>query len=652
MKNSYKKVTVLLLLSFFSLCTFAQKVTILDHKDKIRLTPLTNLNSNFRETNLSITPDGKYLYFMSVRGQQSWSNQYMTYKGQRVYDGDIWYTQKINGKWKSPSCLPYGINTNSGEDEPNISPDGKTVTFQSWKSFWELDGGPYYSARMNGNSWGKPFGLGGGITDFFVTTDNRATDGMTMSPDGKTFIVACGVDYDRKMDLYISKKKASGWTFLQKLPVSTSGDERSVFIAADGKTIYFASDGYKGFGGLDIFKAEITADGSLGEIINIGAPFNTAEDDYGFILTQDGKEAYFIRDGDIYFADLTQADDRIKPTVTVTLSGIVKDEDTGKGVPQADILIVDTKTGKTAYKIKAKNTGKFSITLPNEEKRYTVIAASDGYPSDSKELETERTDFEHSYQVNFTLKADGEGPSAYTPPPPPEPPKPQKVYPKGPFNKIKPEIAPRIRVNSKVPSDLASYDIAKSDENPYSFDGYATNHLILLLDASGSMASRDRLPLLKNTLKELLQYMRPEDRISVIVYSGQVAVAAECVSSSKSEDLEKVMNRINAGGGTHGKKGLKKAFDLAKTYYIEGGNNRIIMATDGAFDVEKLNGLAGKMAHHNIFLSVFGFGKPKKEVEDKLEELAIRGNGNYANINSENVEAALLKELKAFKAFK
>ncbi len=321
-------------------------------------------------------------------------------------------------------------------------------------------------------------------------------------------------------------------------------------------------------------------------------------------------------------------------------------------MPQADVLIVDAKTGKTAYKIKAKNTGKYSLTLPNDEKKYLVIAASDGYPSDTKELETERTDFEHSYQVNFTLKSDGEGPSAYIPPPPPEPEKPKKKLPIGKVSTIIAEKAPLIKVKGSIPPSFPEYDISKSDENPYSFEGYATNHMILLLDASGSMSSRDRLPLLKNTLKELLQYMRPEDRISVIVYSGQVAVAAECISSSRADELEKIMSRINAGGGTHGKKGLKKAFELAKTYYIEGGNNRVIMATDGAFEVEKLNALAGKMAHHNIFLSVFGFGKPKKDVESKLHELAIRGNGNYANINSENVEAALLKELKAFKSFK
>ncbi len=631
---------------------YAQKVTILDHKDKIRLTPLTVLNSNYRETNLSITPDGKYLYFMSVRGQQSWSNQYMTYKGQRVYDGDIWYSQKIGGKWKNPSCLPYGINTNSGEDEPNISPDGKTVTFQSWKSFWELDGGPYYSARMNGNSWGKPFGLGGGITDFFINTENRATDGMTMSPDGKTFVVACGVDYDRRMDLYISRKKASGWTYLQKLPVSTSGDERSVFIAADGKTIYFASDGYKGFGGLDIFKAEITADGTVGEIINIGAPFNTPDDDYGFILTQDGKEAYFVRDGDIYFADLTQADERIKPTVTVTLSGIIKDENTGKGIPQADILILDTKTGKTAYRIKSRNSGKYSLTIPNENKQFTIIALSAGYPSEQKELDTEQTDFEHSYQVNFSLTPDLEEPSILPPPLPLEPPKPIKKYPNTPIARINLKAVPKIVVNAPIPISLPIYDIGIADETPYSFEGYATNHLILLLDASGSMARPDKLPLLKNTLLELIQYMRPIDHISVIVYSGQVSVAAECVSSKDADEIIQIMNRIHAGGGTHAKKGLKKAFDIAKKHYIEGGNNRIIMATDGAFEVSKLNGLAGKLANRQVFLSVFGFGKPTKQIREELEGLAIRGNGNYANISPDNIEKSLLKELKAFKSFK
>ena len=311
---------------------FGQKAaTILDHKDRIRFRKMSELNSSYRETNLSITPDGRYLYFVSFRGGQAWSNSYMQWRGDSLFDGDIWFTEKVNGNWSRPQVLPYGINTHTGEDEPNISPDGRTVYYQSWLRNWEFRGGPYYKVSKSGNGWGRPQGLGGGITNFYLRTGFNATDGMTMSSDQKTFIVATGKDYNAPMDLYFSQKTSQGWTYCKRLAVSTLGDERSVFLAGDGKTLYFASDGYDGYGGLDIFKTTIQSDGSIGEVINIGKPFNTPKDDYGFILTADGNEAYFIRDGNIYFADLKEADERIKPSgelkseVKITLKGSVKE---------------------------------------------------------------------------------------------------------------------------------------------------------------------------------------------------------------------------------------------------------------------------------------------------------------------------------------
>lgn len=633
----------------------AQKVTILDHKDKLRVTKLDILNSRYRETNLSITPNGKYLYLMSVRGEQPWSNQYMSYKGQLVYDGDIWYSKKgSNGKWQKPICLPYGINTGQGEDEPSISPDGRVVTFQSWKSFWQIDGGPYYSARLNGDAWSQPEGLGGGITRFFNDTENRATDGMSISPDGKKFIVACGTDYDGKMDLYMSKKTASGWSYLQRLPISTSGDERSVFIAADGNTIYFASDGYKGFGGLDIFKAELKADGSVGEVVNLGAPFNTPDDDYGFILTKDGKEAYFIRDGDIYFADISNVDERLKPQVHVYVNGLVKDAQSKKALKGVEVLIVDAQSEKLIEKLTTKADGKFSLMLPNQNKAYKVIALTNGYPSEERELEVDKTEFDHSYQLNFNLSKDAEVGSLLSSPQVVEEPQeelpPPKKYPEIDIKHIAPSAAPPLaqKISPPVFNELR----LEVPENPYSFEGYATNHLVLLLDVSGSMGTKDKMPLLKQSLKNMAAFMRPEDRITIITFSGSVKIWAESLSAAEGKAIEKTLNQIRAGGSTQHRKGMQRAIDVAKDYYLSGGNNRIIMATDGAFDVDGLNKLVSKSAKEGIFVSVFAFGKPNKETKQKLENLAGKGNGNFVEINPDNVDEALLKEAKAFKAIR
>ena len=121
MKSAFPFVCFLLIILQAPSLFAQRKATILDHKDRIRVTRLGILNSRHRETNLSVTPDGNYLFFMSLRGAQKWSNVYMTFKGDSVFDGDIWYSRKVQGKWTLPKCMPYGINTSQGEDEPNIS---------------------------------------------------------------------------------------------------------------------------------------------------------------------------------------------------------------------------------------------------------------------------------------------------------------------------------------------------------------------------------------------------------------------------------------------------------------------------------------------------------------------------------------------------
>jgi len=333
---------------------------ILDHKDKIVIQKIDAVNSYARETNLSISPDGKYLYFMSDRGGQIWSGYSGTYKGKPRYDGDIWFSTKSENGWRKPTCLGIGVNTSSGEDEPMISQDGQYVVFQSWKYNWKVTGGPYYMSELNGSRFTNTRGLGGGINKFILTEyiksgNTYATDGAAMSADGKTFLLCCGKYYDGNLDIYISRKVNGVWSYMKKLPISTTGDERSVFIAGDGKTIYFASDGYKGFGGLDVFKTTLNDDGTCGEVINIGAPFNTAKDDYGFITTASGDESYFVREGDIYFANTSEADGDLKPEVTILISGTVKKEN-GEAV-QMHLELIDGQSKEKISTSKSNSTG-------------------------------------------------------------------------------------------------------------------------------------------------------------------------------------------------------------------------------------------------------------------------------------------------------
>ena len=129
------KTLLLLLMLHNSNFTSAQSIKIINNPSSLEPISLDMLNSPFREINLSITPNGKYLFFMSLRGGNPWSTEgYSIYRGEPRFDGDIWYSKKMNNQWTDPICMPEGVNTSSAEDEPNVSPDGNFVLYQSWNS--------------------------------------------------------------------------------------------------------------------------------------------------------------------------------------------------------------------------------------------------------------------------------------------------------------------------------------------------------------------------------------------------------------------------------------------------------------------------------------------------------------------------------------
>lgn len=354
----------------------------------IKPTELSVLNSPQRDINLSITPNGRFLYFMSGRGQQSWSHTTTSYKGRPEADGDIWYSEKKNGNWAAPICLQAPINTGNGEDEPNISADGQTVYFQSWRDDWASSGGPYYRAELHGDQWENPRGLGSGITRFFRGTGFSATDGMAVAPNGRVLVVACGRQYDGPMDLYVSWRNEEGvWSVPERLDVSTPRDERSVFIGADSKTLYFASDGWGGFGKLDIFKTTLEGGTTTGELINIGKPFNTADEDYGFVLDAPRNDVYFVREGDIFYANLgNNVDARIKPEAVVIINGTVREK--GKGPLESNLFFRHNETEEVLTKARSNAlSGEYSMSLPRYPGEYTLrVNFPDGYPSIEKKV--------------------------------------------------------------------------------------------------------------------------------------------------------------------------------------------------------------------------------------------------------------------------
>lgn len=164
------------------------------------------------------------------------------------------------------------------------------------------------------------------------------------------------------------------------------------------------------------------------------------------------------------------------------------------------------------------------------------------------------------------------------------------------------------------------------------------SNIVFLLDVSGSMNNPNKLPLVKSSLKLLLEKLRPEDRVAIVVYAGNSGLVLPSTSCSEKEEILKALDNLRAGGSTAGGTGLKLAYKVAEENFITNGNNRIVLATDGDFNVgQSSNGDILRLVENHrdkgIGISVLGFGMGNYK-DDKMEIIANKGNGNYAYIDN------------------
>lgn len=164
------------------------------------------------------------------------------------------------------------------------------------------------------------------------------------------------------------------------------------------------------------------------------------------------------------------------------------------------------------------------------------------------------------------------------------------------------------------------------------------SNIVFLIDVSGSMYDQNKLPLLKSSLKMLLGKLKAEDKVSIVTYASGTAVALKPTSVREREQIEKVLDGLEASGGTSGSKGIQLAYKQAQEAFIKNGNNRIILATDGDFNIginnpNDLKEFIEKQRESGIYLTVLGFGMGNYR-DDMVETLANSGNGNYAYIDN------------------
>lgn len=163
------------------------------------------------------------------------------------------------------------------------------------------------------------------------------------------------------------------------------------------------------------------------------------------------------------------------------------------------------------------------------------------------------------------------------------------------------------------------------------------SNFVFLIDVSGSMNAQDKLPLVKSSLKLLVDQLRAKDKVAIVAYAGNAQIRLNSISGDNKMKIKEVIDGLEAGGSTAGGDGLKMAYNLARQNFIKNGNNRIVMATDGDFNVGAssdldMERLIEKERESGVNISILGYGMGNYK-DSKLELLANKGHGNYAYIN-------------------
>jgi len=165
-----------------------------------------------------------------------------------------------------------------------------------------------------------------------------------------------------------------------------------------------------------------------------------------------------------------------------------------------------------------------------------------------------------------------------------------------------------------------------------------SSNLVFLIDVSGSMQDVDKLPLLKRSLRALVEKLSPNDRVAIVVYAGSSGLVLPSTPGADRNRIFKALDELEAGGSTNGAEGIQLAYQTARENFLKEGNNRVILCTDGDFNVgvtsqSELISLIEKERSSGVFLSVLGFGTGNLK-DSTMEKLADKGNGNYSYIDS------------------
>lgn len=310
------------------------------------------LSSQGNEGAPSISADGNYMF---ITMSQEMGGAYMGGNAKGYGSCDIFYTQKVNGRWNKPVNLGPSINSAQWESQPSFSSDGKTLYF--------VRGNPLRNGTV------------------------------------------------KNIDIFYSVVEADGkFGTAVRLPenINSKGEEESVFIHPDNQTLYFSSRGHVGMGGADIFMSRRKADGTWGDPVNLGFPVNSADDENSLLVSPSGRMAYFAsdREGGVGGLDLYEFElpAELKPEPITYVKGSVYNAQTREPL-EASFELIDLESQKLLTRSYSQKNGEFLVTL-TANKNYLVNVSRDGFLfySDNFILKDLKTDFNKPFVLNIPLE--------------------------------------------------------------------------------------------------------------------------------------------------------------------------------------------------------------------------------------------------------
>ncbi|MEE1944149.1 OmpA family protein [Pedobacter sp. KR3-3] len=326
----------------------------------------------------------------------------------RVVDGneDFYVSTKKNNEWQKAQPLSNNINTpNYNEGAQSISPDGKYLFFTGCNRPDGMGRCDIYVSRKEGNDWGKAINLGKVINSEYWESQ------PSISPDGSTlYFVSNRPGGLGGYDIWKSTLTDEGqWTEPVNLGpnINTPYDENTPFMHADGKTLYFSSDGWPGLGNKDIFYSRMNKQGEFAKPINLGYPINTFNEEIGLIVTADGTEGLFssnianggFGDLDIYHFKMPE---KYKPLPVTYVKGIVKDKET-KQLLEANVMVIDLKTNNAMFNdFTSSETGDFLAVMPIGSD-YSFNVEANGYLFYSQHFELKPANTNKPYEVEILM---------------------------------------------------------------------------------------------------------------------------------------------------------------------------------------------------------------------------------------------------------